>query len=86
MIFEKKRSESDIIYELLSATLPGIKKTRLMYKTNMSNTQLTRYLETLIEKDIICVTPTNPEGNIYYVTEKGKEILNQLSTLKDALQ
>lgn len=81
MIFDKKRSESDIIYVLLSEAKVGIKKTRLMYRTNMSNTQLTRYLNILMEKDIIEEKPLNPHGKKYCITEKGEQLFDPLKTV-----
>jgi len=50
MIFNNKRSESEIIFELLSSAQEDIKKTRLMYKVNMTYTQFTKYLDFLETK------------------------------------
>ena len=52
-MFETKRSELDLIYELLSVASVEIKKTRLMYKTNMTHAQITKYLNKLVELDVI---------------------------------
>ena len=74
MIFESKRSEADIIDKILVETKDGIKKTHLMYKANMSNTQLDRYLEKLIEQQFIQLRTNTDNGTTYQLTEKGKQL------------
>lgn len=74
MIFESKRSESEIIYKILSETKDGIKKTRLMYNANMSNTQLNRYLDQLIERNFLEERKDNGNNILYYPTEKGEKL------------
>lgn len=78
MIFNNKRSESEIIYDLLSSAQKDIKKTRLMYKVNMTYTQFMKYLDALIKKDLLGEKDSNPEGKTYYTTDKGKELLESL--------
>jgi predicted transcriptional regulator len=84
MIFETKRSESDIIYKILSETKEGIKKTQLMYNANMSNTQLNRYLDILIEKDFIEKRNDNG-GRLYHLTSKGKKLYDPLQQVLEIL-
>lgn len=79
MIFDSKRSESDIIYIVLNETVHGIKKTQLMYNANMSNTQLNRYLDILIDKKFIEERETQQQGKKYYLTDKGGELLDPLN-------
>lgn len=78
MIFEAKRSESDIIQKILSETRDGIKKTQLMYNANMSNTQLSRYLDILLEKEFI-KEKENGNGKKYHLTDKGTKLLDPLN-------
>ena len=78
MIFVAKRSESDIIQKILSETRDGIKKTQLMYNANMSNTQLTRYLDILLEKKFI-TEKENGDGKKYHLTDKGTKLLDPLN-------
>jgi len=68
----------EIIYDLLSSAQKDIKKTRLMYKANMTYTQFTKYLNALMEKGLLDETNSNPEGKTYYTTDKGKELLESL--------
>jgi len=74
MLFKSQRSESDIIHDILVETKDGIKKTQLMYKANMSNTQLDRYLEKLIEQQFIQLRTNTDNGTTYQLTEKGKQL------------
>jgi len=74
LIFETKRSESDIINNILKETKDGIKKTQLMYKAKMSNTQLSRYLDKLIEQGFIEEQNNNGDGTFYHQTKKGEKL------------
>lgn len=53
----KYRSDTEILYEILhvimSAGDRGIKKTHLMYKTNLNSKMLARYLDMLLKADLI---------------------------------
>lgn len=79
LIFESKRSESDIIHKILSETKKGIKKTHLMYKANLSNKQLNRYLNILVEKRFVEKKGTLHNGKQYFLTNKGIRLLNPLT-------
>ena len=81
MIFNNKRSESEIIFELLSSAQEDIKKTRLMYKVNMTYTQFTKYLDFLLEKDLIIEKNSNSDGKMYCVTQSGKELLEPINIM-----
>ena len=74
MLFEIKRSESDIINNILSETKEGIKKTQLMYNAKMSNTQLTRYLDKLIEYEFIKEHNNSNDNTTYHLTKKGEQL------------
>ena len=78
MLFTNKRSEVEIIYDLLSSAQKDIKKTHLMYKANMAHAQFTKYLDALIEKGLLSEKVSNPEGKIYYITDEGKKLLEPL--------
>lgn len=86
MLFESKRSESDIIQKILSETKHGIKKTQLMYNANMSNTQLDRYLVKLIEQQFIEQRNEEDNGTLYYLTPKGEKLDNALKQIFELLE
>jgi predicted transcriptional regulator len=78
MIFKNRRNEFEIIQQLLLLSLNGMKKTRLMYQTNMCYTQFHEYLQYLLEKDFLEKRMGNSHGTLYMTTEKGKRFLESL--------
>lgn len=51
-----------------------------MYQTNMCYSQFNEYLHCLLEKEFIEKRLTNPHGAVYYTTEKGKKLLESVTT------
>lgn len=73
-----RRSELDIISEILKLSKNGAKKTELLYQGNLSYTQLKSYLIFLMEKEILEEKVVKRGSNIskvYQVTEKGDSLL-----------
>jgi predicted transcriptional regulator len=62
----KNRTHSDICYLILSAAMPGERKTRIMFKAGISSRQLTTYVDSLIEKEWLEYL----EGSSSYITTK----------------
>jgi len=84
------RSRWEIIYDILQETSAEekrndgeAKKTRIMQRAYLDWRNFHRHFEFLIEQGFIdCV-----EGeNCYYLTEKGRDLKNQLRDLKDMVQ
>ena len=77
-MFNNRRSDIDIIIEILKIAQEGVNKTKILYQGNLSHTQLQHYLMLLLDKDIIS-EEINKEGNanskIYKTTEKGSNLL-----------
>ena len=71
---------------MLSVANTDMKKTRLMYKTNMCHVHLTEYMDFLLEKGFLGVKKTNPGGNIYYTTKKGKKFLESIKSVLDQVK
>ena len=85
MIFGNKRSESEILAQILSTAQKDVKKTHLLYSTNTSYTNFIKYFNFLLEKDFIEVKKGNPTGKIYKITEKGSVLLESINKiLKEA--
>ena len=73
-----RRSELDIIIKILKLSVNGTKKTNIMYKGNLSYTQIQSYLPFLIEKQILekCLTEEKDKNYINYkITQKGLDLL-----------
>jgi len=77
VISKNKRDDIEIIAEMLTLALKETKKTHLMYQTNLSYNQLVNYMDFLIKKDFLCVK-NGSRGKLYYITEKGKEFLENI--------
>ena len=52
-LLNKRRSEIQIIEEILDLSKKGAKKTEILYQSNMSFSQLKNYLSCLLEKNLI---------------------------------
>ena len=69
-----RRSEIEIIGEILRLSSNGAKKTELLYQGNFSYAQLQSYLSYLIDRDILEENEVKNNGNLtkyYNTTEKG---------------
>ena len=69
---ERHRSKVDIVYDILvSATGAGSKKTHILYKANISSTQVEHYFSALLAHNLL-EHATDIEGNnVFRTTEKG---------------
>ena len=80
MISENKRSEIEIIYQILNACQKGVKKTPLLHKTNLCFPHFISYISFLKNKGIIGINNNN-SYEIYKITSKGEKILLNIRTL-----
>jgi predicted transcriptional regulator len=74
-----RRSKLDIIAEILDLSKEGTKKTNILYKGNLSYTQIQSYLPFLIEKDMLeeCLVKKKGKNHRYYkITSKGLNLLD----------
>jgi predicted transcriptional regulator len=70
----KRRNQLSIMADILEITKEGTLKTQVMYKANLSFTQLNDYLSFMLNSNLI--TQTNLEGKeLYIITEKGSDFL-----------
>ena len=81
----RKRSRVDIIGDMLSSIQKNdgeIKPTHLMYKSNLSHSQMQSYLEELIKKDFI-MKVKKKEYDYIIITDKGCEFMQRFSEMKE---
>lgn len=70
---------------MLEIAKEGILKTQIMYKANLSFTQLNDYLKFALDNDLI--SQTNIEGKeVYVVTEKGLDFVQRHNELTKLLK
>ena len=73
----KKRSKYEIIHDVLDQCQTGSKKTWVMYRANLSYDLTTEYLDELAKLGLV-----EPKDGLYYITEKGKQLLELLKTYR----
>jgi predicted transcriptional regulator len=85
------RSRTDIMADILSEVRlapDGLRKTRLMYRCNLSYRQLKIYLKLLVNKRFLSVAIAkvgNMKVEIYKITEEGLSFLEAYNALRDRL-
>jgi predicted transcriptional regulator len=73
---ERHRSKVDIVYDILvSATGAGAKKTHILYKANISSTQVENYFSALLAHNLLARALDNEGNNIYRTTERGARFI-----------
>lgn len=65
------RRSLDIVSDVLVAALASVRKTRIMYQTNMNYAQVKKYLHNLVEHGLL----KHDGESCYLITEKGLEFL-----------
>lgn len=84
-MFNKRRSEIQIIKDILKLSKNGVKKTEILHQGNLSFSQLQNYLSYLIENEIIKENdnkrPNGSTNKIYITTEKGINLLEDIDNI-----
>ena len=82
-----KRTRIEIIYDMLH-TIRGkggrIKPTHLMYKANLSHSQMKLYLDELMAKSLIAEEHASKDDRrMLAITDKGLAFINQFNQMKE---
>lgn len=83
-MFNNRRSEIEIVGEILKISQKGARKTEILYQGNLSYTQIQSYLPFLVEKDILEENLVKDNGNSYKeykVTKKGLNLLEDINRI-----
>jgi predicted transcriptional regulator len=75
----KKRSDIEILADILKVALTGAKKSHIVYRANLNFEVVKKYLKRLMDADLI--TYSNAENRQFKTTTKGEEYLRQYRTL-----
>ena len=81
----KRRSNIEIIAEMLKVGENGAGKTELMYTVNMSYAQLQKYLKFLLSNGLIHTVEVGNPSVRYYVTQKGSDLLKSIEAVMEQL-
>lgn len=79
----ERRSRINIIYDILGVIKAKgeIKKTHVMYKANLSHSQLKQYLDELYEKGLI--ENTDDEKPLIKITKKGLDFFSKYAQVRE---
>lgn len=77
---EGRRGRVDVIADILSLALNGVRKTQLMYQANLNFRRREKYVESLIGLGLIDVKSNSPVT--YTTTERGREWLKNYEKIK----
>ena len=81
----RRRSNIEIIAEMLRCGENGAGKTEIMYSVNMSYAQLQKYLKYLLTNDLVTKVEVGNPCVRYYVTKKGAELLESIENVLEIL-
>lgn len=81
----KRRDKLYIMAEILEIAKEGVLKTQIMYRANLSFTQLKDYLAFMLEINLLEKTKQNGK-DIYKATEKGIDFLQRYRQITELLK
>ena len=81
----KRRDRLVIMAEIVGISKKGISKTHMMFKANLSFSQLNQYIE-LLTNTALLEKSTVGEKNIFHATKKGLEFLEKQQQAIDMLK
>jgi len=85
MKINQRRSNIEIIAEMLQIGENGAGKTRIMYNANLSYTQIQKYLGFLMSQGFIDKMEMGNPSVTYQVTESGLKLLESINGLMEML-
>ena len=81
----RRRSNIEIIADMLRVGENGAGKTEIMYSANMSYSQIQRYLDYLVNQGFISRVNMDNTMVAYQVTDSGLKLLKAIDTLMEML-
>ncbi len=85
MRVNQRRSNIEIIAEMLKVGENGAGKTKIMYNANLSYTQIQKYLGFLTSQGFIGKMEMGNPSVTYQVTESGLKLLESINSLMEML-
>jgi predicted transcriptional regulator len=82
----QRRSNIEIIADMLRVGENGAGKTEIMYSANMSYAQIQRYLSFLLSHGFINKVKVGNPAVTYQVTDKGGELLKNINIIMEILE
>ena len=85
MKVNQRRSNIEIIADMLKIGENGVGKTRIMYGANLSYSQIQKYLGFLVGQGFIDKMEVGNPAVTYKVTENGLKLLNSINSIREML-
>jgi len=85
MKINQRRSNIEIIAEMLKVGENGAGKTKIMYNANLSYTQIQKYLGFLMSQGFIGRIEMGNPSVTYQITESGLKLLESINSLMEML-
>lgn len=85
-IMNRRRSNIEIIADMLRVGENGAGKTEIMYSANMSYAQIQKYLGFLLSHGFINKVKLGNPSVSYQVTEKGGDLLRNIEGIVEVLE
>jgi len=85
MRVSRRRSDIEIIADMLKVGENGAGKTEIMYSANMSYSQIQKYLGFLVGQGFIDKMNIGNPCVTYQVTDSGLKLLQTINTLREML-
>ena len=82
----RRRSNIEIIADMLRVGENGAGKTEIMYSANMSYSQIQKYLDYLVNEGFINKVEMDNTLVAYQVTDSGLKLLRAIDTLMEMLR
>jgi len=86
MNINRRRSNIEIIAEMLKVGENGAGKTKIMYNANLSYAQIQKYLGFLVGQGFVDKMELGNPSVTYQVTESGLKLLESINNLMDMLE
>jgi len=87
MVFQERRGRDRlfILAEILEIAREGTLKTQVMYRANLSFTQLNDYLNFMLKNGLLAIHNINHK-DVYIATEKGMDFLQRYREITELLR
>ena len=85
MRVNRRRSNIEIIAEMLKVGENGAGKTKIMYNANMSYRQIQKYLGFLLSEGFIDKVEVGNPAVTYKVTDRGLKLLSSINSIIEML-
>jgi predicted transcriptional regulator len=77
-----KRSSPDIIATILESANGGIGKTRLLSRANLTSSQFNKYIDLLMDKELLAESDREGRHHSYKTTGRGIKYLTLYNTVR----